>query len=148
MHSRNNGNEEESETIKQHRLRIPLIYNRSFKNKRKNDEEAYRPRTLRPKNAPNAVRTFATGHTHDVFEGLLHGEKRAQLEEANLPYDRANAPLTGFVLFNLRLTRGEKSGRDYRGPSARDACHRGNESISTDRRLRPPTKLVRALVDK
>lgn len=61
------------------------------------------------------VRTlFATGHTPDVSEGLLHGEKRTEREEANLPYDRANAPLTGFVLFNLRLTRGEKSGRDYR----------------------------------
>lgn len=115
MHSRNNGNEEESETIKRHCLGIPSIYNRFFKNKRKNDEEAYRPRTLRPKNASKTVRTlFATGHTPDVSEGLLHGEKRTEREEANLPYDRANAPLTGFVLFNLRLTRGEKSGRDYR----------------------------------
>lgn len=113
MHSRNNGNEEESETIKQHRLGISSIYNRFFKNKQKNDEEAYCPRTLRSKNALKTVRMFATGHTHDVSEGLLHGEKRAEREEANLPYDRANAPLTGFVLFNLRLSQGEKSGRDY-----------------------------------
>lgn len=57
----------------------------------------------------------------------LRGQETREIEnekkEANL-LQRTDALLTRFVLFNFRLTRGDKSGgRACRDLSARDACH-------------------------